>query len=71
MAMSVGWTHVTASLLYVVFNSVAPVVRGAEHSQGLRVVIRDRKEGKGSDVRKSQNGNDTCFPTLTPFCSRS
>lgn len=70
MALSVGWTHVLESLSTMVFTSVASVVRRAESSQGLRVVIRDRKEGKGSDVIKSQNDNDTCFLTLTSFCSR-
>lgn len=40
-------------------------MRRAEPSQGFGIVIRDRKEGKSSDVIKSQNGNDTCLPTLT------
>lgn len=55
------------SPLSMVFDSEESAVRRAEHTQGLRVVIRDRREGKGSDIITSQNGNDTCFPTLTPF----
>lgn len=51
------------SLPSMVFTSVASAERRAEPSQGLRVVIRDRKEGKGSDVIKSQMA-------MTPASSR-
>lgn len=52
--MSVGWTHWLEWLLYMVLNSAASAVRRAEASPGLRVVIRDKQEGrKDSDVMKT------------------